>query len=152
MICTFFGHRDTPVEINDVLQKVLLFLIEKKGVDHFLVGHNGTFDVMVQKALQNLKNIHPYIRYEVVLAYLPTEKNTDGLLGYANTIYPDGIENIPPRFAISARNRWMVEKAQFVVTYTVYSAGGAAQFSSLAKKKGKTVINLADILTTVDEE
>ena len=44
MICTFFGHKDTPKEIEPVLQASIIDLIENHGADEFYVGNNGSFD------------------------------------------------------------------------------------------------------------
>ena len=30
-----------------------------------------------------------------------------------NTLLPEGIENVPPRFAISWRNKWMLERSDY---------------------------------------
>ena len=57
---------------------------------------------------------------------------------------PEGIESVPPRFAISWRNRWMLRQSDHVVTFITRSFGGAAQFADAAKQQGKTVINLAE--------
>ena len=58
------------------------------------------------------------------------------------TVYPEGLENVPKRFAIYARNKWMIEKSDFVVTCVNRSFGGAAQFKEFAIKRGKTVVEL----------
>ena len=62
---------------------------------------------------------------------------------YKNTLLPEGIEAVHPRFAISWRNKWMIKQSDYVVTYITHSWGGAAQFAKLAEKQKKTVINLA---------
>ena len=49
MICTFFGHRDTPVGIEKMLYSVLIDLVENKGVILFYVGNHGNFDNLVIK-------------------------------------------------------------------------------------------------------
>ena len=46
MICTFFGHKDTPQNILPVLRTVIIDLIQNKNVDLFYVGNNGNFDFM----------------------------------------------------------------------------------------------------------
>ena len=56
---------------------------------------------------------------------------------------------MPLRFAISYRNKWMIEQSDYVVTYVNHSWGGAAQFKELAEKKGKTVIELNDNNTRI---
>ena len=78
----------------------------------------------------------------MVLAYLPTKKSE--YEDYTNTILPEGIETAPKRFAISYRNKWMVEQADIVITYVTHGFGGAAQFKALAERQGKTVIELSD--------
>ena len=59
--------------------------------------------------------------------------------GYDWTVYP-GLENVPRRFAISHRNRYMVDKADFVVAYVTHSWGGAAQTLEYANQKKKSII------------
>ena len=110
----------------------------------FYVGNHGTFDAMVRTQLRELEKIYPNIRYAVVLAYLPQKRNEFDPQNYSDTIFPEGIETVPKRFAISWRNRWMLKQADYVVTYVTHSWGGAAQFSKMAKRQKKTVINLSD--------
>lgn len=40
------------------------------------------------------------------------------------------------------RNRWMLSKVDYVITYIEHSWGGAASFADLARRKGKIVYNL----------
>ena len=49
---------------------------------------------------------------------------------------------VPYRFRIDKRNRWMINESQFVITHIRHSVGGAAKYSEIAKKAGKTVINI----------
>ena len=136
--CTFFGHRDTPENAEEPLRKILIQLIEKESVSLFYVGNQGNFDRIVRKVLKFFKQIYPHITYYVVLAYFPNSTQED----CTDTIYPDGLEWTPPKFAIDKRNRWMLERSDFVVSYVVHTFGGAGKFMELAEKKGKTVINL----------
>ena len=134
--CTFFGHRDCPETVKPHLRKVLVDLIVREGVDTFYVGNQGQFDAIVHSVLRELEQVYPEICYCVVLAYLPG-KNAR----YHNrTILPEGIEAVHPRYAIDWRNRWMLQRADFVVTYTTHSWGGAARYVQKAKRMGKTVI------------
>lgn len=139
MFCTFFGHKDTPKEIEPTLRSTLIDLIENKNVTVFYVGNNGNFDTMVRRQLENLSQTYP-IEYHVVLAYLPTENNKYDNL--TNTIYPEGLETVPKRFAISWRNKWMIQQSDIVVTYVTHNFGGAAQFKEMAERLNKHVINL----------
>ncbi len=141
MAVTFFGHKDTPKEIEPTLRSTLIDLIENKNVTVFYVGNHGNFDTMVRRQLEDLSHTYP-ITYSVVLAYLPTKKSEYD--DYTNTILPEGIETAPKRFAISWRNKWMIEQADIVVTYVTHSFGGAAQFKKLAERQGKTLIELSE--------
>ena len=140
MVCTFFGHKDTPKEIEPTLRSTLIDLIENKNVNVFYVGNNGNFDTMVRHQLEDLSKTYP-ITYHVVLAYFPTEKNKYDNL--SNTIYPEGLETVPKRFAISRRNKWMIQQSDVVVTYVTHNFGGAAQFKDVAKRMNKLTIELA---------
>ena len=100
---------------------------------------------MVIKNLKKLSQIYPHIKYYVILAYMPKTIDEDSYLENYNTIYPDGLEKTPPKYAIHKRNSWMVKKSEYVVTYVRHSFGGAAQFKELAEKQNKQVINLYEI-------
>ena len=134
--CTFFGHRDCPETIKSALHSVIELLIAE-GVTTFYVGNHGQFDTYVRGALGELKKKYPHMDYAVVLAYLPTAGGGSG-----DTIYPEGMEIGPPRFAIERRNRWMLRQAEVVVSYVRYTWGGAYKFKSAAEKQGKRVIEL----------
>ena len=139
-VCTFFGHRECPDSIKDKLIEVLLDLIINHDVDMFYVGNQGRFDSIVRGVLRELKKEFPQINYGVVLAYMPGKQIEYN--DYADTILPEGIESVHPRYAISWRNNWMLKQSEYVVTYGTHSWGGAAQFAEKAKRQMKTVINI----------
>ena len=116
-------------------------LNDQLSITVFYFGNNGNFDTMVRRQLEDLSNTYS-ITYNVVLAYLPAKKSEYD--DYTNTILPEGIETAPKRFAISWRNKWMIEQADIVVTYVTHSFGGAAQFKAMAERQGKTVIELIE--------
>ena len=138
--CTFFGHSDAPESIKPLLFSTLTNLIESDVVNTFFVGNHGNFDRMVARTLEKLKMLYPHIKYSICLAYLPRNKELD----YSNTIYPEGLENTPPKFAIIKRNEWMLKRADLVVIYMTHTCGGTAKFAELAKVKNKTIINIAE--------
>ena len=140
--CTFFGHSYCPETVKPRLRETLVDLIETQGVDVFYVGNHGDFDRMTHSLLRELSAQYPHIRYAVVLAYVPQKRDEFDQRDWSDTMLPEGIERVPPRFAISWRNRWMLDHADIVVTYITHSWGGAAQFAELAEKKGKQVVRL----------
>ena len=97
---------------------------------------------MVKKELKELTVIYPHIKYSVVLAYIPGKRDEFDITDYSDTMYPDGLESVPLRFAIDKRNRMMIEWSDIVVTYVCYSGGGAAKFKEIAERRGKQIINL----------
>ena len=142
-VCTFFGHRECPGTIKPKLREILVDLIVNHGVDMFYVGNQGQFDAIVRSSLRELQKEYPQMGYAVVLAYMPGERNDCN--DYSDTMLPEGIESIHPRYAISWRNNWMLKESDYVVTYITHSWGGAAQYATKAKKQGKTVIDLASV-------
>ena len=138
--CTFFGHRDCLETIKPKLKEVLAALIMNHGVDMFYVGNQGQFDVIVRSVLRELKKEYPQITYAVVLAYMPGKKTEYD--DYSDTIIPEGIESVHPRYAISWRNDWMLRQSDYVVTYITHRWGGAYKFSEKARKQKKNVINI----------
>lgn len=93
-------------------------------------------------ALEELQQQYPQISYGVVLAYLPQKK--DVYEEKVPTIYPEGLEFVPKRFAICKRNEWMIQQSDYVVAYVIGSSGGAATSVQYAKKKNKIIIHLAE--------
>lgn len=142
MTCTFFGHRTVSDDIEQSLRSTIINLIENNKVDLFYVGNQGSFDSMVRHVLKELSNIYQ-IKYYVVLAYMPEKRMYYDTSDYSDTIILEGYEIIPKRFAIPYRNKWMISKSDYVVTYVTHDIGsGAAKFKSLAERCGKEVINL----------
>lgn len=68
----------------------------------------------------------------------PTEKGKYDDM--TDTMYPE-IEG-HPKFAIERRNRWLIDNADYCICYINHTWGGAYKFSRLAKRRGKTVINI----------
>lgn len=141
MVCTFFGHAHAPSCIENELHKVLLDCIVNKKADAFYVGNQGAFDAMVRKQLQELQKEYN-IRYSVVLAYRPVRTNE--YEDYTDTIFPEELAFVHPRYAIAKRNEWMLKRSDCVITYVTATIGGAAKYKALAEKKKKVVINLAE--------
>lgn len=135
-VCTFFGHRNCREEVKAKLKRVLEELIVKKGVNQFYVGTHGNFDFYVYQVLCELEKKYPEIRFTVVLAYMPCKRRQgDTFDWYRTTIYPKGIEKIPIRFALSFRNKWMIERSDSAATYILYSSGGAVCGACRKKRK-----------------
>lgn len=76
MICTFFGHKDTPDSVALILRNTINCCIEE-GVRLFIVGNNGNFDFLVQKTLEEISVYNKEISYHIYLTR-PNEKAISG--------------------------------------------------------------------------
>lgn len=138
MIVTFCGHRevDNTLEVGNWLSQVIEDLI-KKGAKIFYLGGYGKFDSLCKKVLMEYKIIYPDIQILLIVPYINHKLE---IKGYDGTIYPE-IENIPPRYAILKRNRWMVEKSDVVISYVINNYGGAFKTLEYSIQKGKNIIS-----------
>lgn len=140
--CTFFGHRECPDTIKPALRKTIEMLITDHGVENFYVGNQGQFDACVRSTLRQLKIEYPNIRYAVVLAYMPVRRSEFD--DFTDTVFPEGLETVHPRYAIDRRNKWMLERTDFVICCIQHPWGCAAQYVQAAVRQGKTVIDLCN--------
>ena len=142
MIITFFGHSD--FKENDEFEKIILDLLEKKigdNVAEIYLGGYGNFDAFAYKCCKKYKQNHSNVSLVFVTPYLNFENSN---LMYDYVIYPE-IEDKPLRFAITYRNRYMVEKAEYIIFYLNREWGGAYQSYKYAKQKKKELLNLAEL-------
>ena len=141
MTVTFCGH--AQISQSEKIEKWLYDVTQKlieQGATTFYLGGYGAFDSLAASVLREQKKQYPQIELVLVLAYLNTGRNTSG---YDSTVYPP-LETVPRRFAISHRNRWMVESADVVVAYVLHDWGGAATTLRCTKQKKKQIISYRD--------
>ena len=140
MICAFFGHKDTSPDTENDLKNAILYLIQNEGVCSFLVGNNGNFDLLVQKTLARIKQSGENITYCFVVSYLGER----ALSGEQDaTVFPQGLEFSPPRFAISKRNEWLIKQSDIIIAYDKYKISKTHQWVQKAARRGLRIINLA---------
>lgn len=133
--CTFFGHGDSPDGLFPILKDTIVNLLIHHQVTVFYVGTHGNFDTMAYRAVKELQVEYPEIRVYRVLAYMPKEEIADSIL-------PEGIELVHPKYAISWRNKWMLDHTDYVIAYTTHNYGGAAKYVKQAEKESKLVLYL----------
>jgi uncharacterized phage-like protein YoqJ len=143
MIVTFCGHAQYHATSEHELQ-ILAFLEEtiKNMPACIYLGQHGDFDRFAYHCCKKYKKSHPAVSLVFVTPYLRT-KGRELQSDYDVIIYPE-IENKPPRFAITYRNRYMVDQADYVVAYVSRNWGGAYEMYRYARKKGKKILNLAN--------
>ena len=139
MIITFCGHSQYTETKQDE-EKIISFLSQTVGdrpAELFLGGY-GSFDAFALKCGKKYQKTHPNTKLIFVTPYISANVRKDV---YDGIIYPS-LEKSPPKFAISHRNKWMVEQADFVIAYIDHSWGGAYQTYKHAKRKSKPLLNL----------
>lgn len=148
MIVTFCGHAHFS-KSEKYEQQILAFLEEKVGdqpADMYL-GDYGSFDSFAYDCCKKYKEVHPDISLVFVTPYLSIDYQKNHLeyqkTRFDSILYPE-IEDKPKRYAISYRNKYMVEKADYVVAYVSHDWGGAYTAYKKAKRMGKEIFNLAD--------
>lgn len=148
MIITFCGHShfDRQAEYEPIVLALFEKLIGNDPVSFYL-GEYGEFDFFAYRCAKKYKENHPGTSLIFVTPYLTPEYQKNHLVyqktRFDSILYPD-IETVPLRFAISHRNRYMVDKADCVIAYVQQSWGGAYQTYQYAKRKGKAIFNLSD--------
>jgi len=139
MVITFFGH--AQIVKSSEIKKALMEILEKQVGDNtaeMLLGGYGDFDELAYTCCKEYKQTHPNVSLLYVTPYLT---NASPSVKYDAIIYPE-IEDKPLKFAITYRNRWMVDRADAVIAFVNRKQGGAYKTFAYAKRKGKTVINL----------
>lgn len=137
-----FGHSMISTDIASRVREEILRLLEEDPETEFLVGNHGQFDGIVYHALKTLEKANPDLRYKIVLAYMPSPKGDCDQFPPERTVYPEGLELVHPKYAITKRNRWMVEQCDIVLCYISHPWGGAAHFVERAERSNKKIINL----------
>ncbi len=138
---TFCGHGSIDPDHRETIIKNLHVEIEKAikdGAEEFLLGGYGSFDIISAHVVKELKTKYPHIKSILVIPYLNREYETSL---YDFTEYPP-IEKTPLKFAISKRNEYMVNKADVVISYVVFSWSGAATTLEYAQRKKKKIISV----------
>lgn len=148
MIVTFCGH--SRFNYNDEIKTKLLGLLEKEIGDEyvsFYLGGYGDFDELARAVCVEYQKLHRDSRLVFVSPYLDEnylKLRRDYLKLYDETIYAE-VENVPKKFAILSRNKFMVERADLVISYVMFDFGGAAKTLQFARRSRARLINLAEM-------
>ncbi|MFI3174571.1 MAG: hypothetical protein R3Y53_05120 [Bacillota bacterium] len=142
-VCSFFGHKTILSKVEAELLQHIRHAIETLNVQEFYVGEYGAFDFLAKKCVVECRKEFPHIKLYLALAYMPT-KNT--LIGkdYDGSIFFDGLESGPKRFAITKRNRIIAKESDVIICYVEKKSGGAYTAVNHAKNQGKLILNCVD--------
>ena len=146
MVLTFWGHSNfqSNADLEEKMLEILNNIVGIKPADLYLGGY-GSFDDFALACAKKFQRSHPQIKIIFVTPYITEsyQKNrlADARTVYDEIIYPE-LENVPAKFAINHRNRWMIDKSDFVITHIKKSHGGAYEAYKYAKNQNKNIMLL----------
>lgn len=133
--CFFTGHREADENLMPRLCEAVEQHIREYGVTEFVVGHYGNFDRLAAKAVADAKKRHPEVALTLLLPYHPSEQKIEIPPVFDGTIYPEGLEKSPKRFAIVKANRYMVEHCDYLIAYVWHPASNSRKILEYAKAR-----------------
>ena len=149
--CFFIGHREANERLLPRLEWEINRLIEEENVRYFYVGGYGGFDRIAAAAVKHAKQKYPDITLMLVLPYHPAERPVDTPNGFDGTYYPNGLENIPRRYAIVRTNKIMVDTCDWLVCYVQHGASNSRNLLEYAQRRaGKGLIQIRNICESED--
>lgn len=149
--CAFTGHGEVyNSNIRTLIDHAIEDILKKDTSFTFYSGDMGEFDHMCSSAVRAAKRQHPSldIKLIAVFPYMMTKINTykaqyERL--YDEMVIPTELSGLHYKSAITARNRWMVDRSDSLISYVYRDFGGAYATLKYARRMGKEIINLADI-------
>lgn len=147
---SLFGHRfiDDSQTVEQKLYELLRIIISRGDREvEFLVGRNGDFDLIATSVIRRLKKElnAENVFLTLVLPYETAElrNNTEAFENYYDSIeISEASADKNFKYAITARNRDMIDRSDTVVVYVKNQSGGAYQSLRYAEKNDKRIINL----------
>lgn len=147
--CFFIGHREADERLLPMLSAAIERLIIEEHVSYFYVGGYGGFDRIVSTAVKVAKKKHPQITLMLVLPYHPAERPIDVPYGFDGTYYPDGLENVPRRYAIVRANKIMVTECDWIICYVRHGASNSQKLLEYAEhRREKGLIQIENLAET----
>ncbi|MBR0162417.1 MAG: DUF1273 domain-containing protein [Oscillospiraceae bacterium] len=147
--CTFAGHRNVFLPDADRKIEVALdWLIARDDAFVFYTGGMGEFDIKCASAVRAAKRRHidKEIRLILVLPYMSNCLNTDKNYyesSFDDVMIPIELVSVYPKAAIQKRNRWMVDRSDYLIACVHRDFGGAYETVQYAMRKDVPVLNLA---------
>ena len=134
-ICFFIGHRECGRELYPALCAAVERHIVEEGAAEFWVGDHGGFDRLAVRALQAAKQSHPGIKLFLLLAWHPSRRAVELPKGFDGSVYPPGMERVPPRAAIPRANRYAVDNARWLIAAVWRPASCARELVEYALRR-----------------
>lgn len=146
MVISFFGHSKiyTTDDLQCKVRETILKNILAGEQIRLYCGGYGDFDSLCLRAGLELKKAGNKCETVFITPYLNIPKKLkDKLNLFDQIIYPP-LEDVPFKYAILQRNKWIVDQSDLIISYVKRDYGGAYSALLYAKTKKKRVINLAE--------
>lgn len=137
------GNRHTPNSIKEQLAEVVEQHITEYGVTTFTVGRYGQFDSIVKEVLREKKKLYPHIKLYLLAPYA-LDQNIEAPRYFDGTTFPEGLENVPKRYAIVQANRYMVQRSDYLISYChhIGNTRNIVEYAQRREKKGLIKVTL----------
>lgn len=161
MLLVFRAQKhQTHTRITRTVKKVIIYLIEEKGVNWFMFGNESTFDDFCFKTVTELQKKYPHVKRAYIRSKQPylTEKEKEYYLNfYEDTLMPSNVKTAG-KFSYVERNQAMINASDFCVFYynpdykpparnIPYQPNSGTRLAyeyavKTGKKSSKTIINI----------
>lgn len=140
--CFFIGSRYSSSEIREKLIDVVEQHITEYNVTDFIVGRYGNFDRIVMGVLKETKKRHTDIKLYLLAPYALIQQ-VENPQDFDGTLYPEGLEKVPYRYAIVQANRYMVERCEYLIAYPGHgNSRNIVEYAQRREKKGLIKVTL----------
>ena len=131
-VCVFTGHRDLQSDFSKKKLKETIKSVIAKGVDTFLCGMAIGFDLIATETVFSLKIKYPQIK---LIACIPCAEQDKYFSRTDQKRYAAAVKKADERVLLSenyyrgcmqARDRYMAERGDVMITYCKKEEGGTA--------------------------
>ncbi len=141
---SFIGHRQISDynQIESKINEIIEGLFKEYCYIDCYIGRHGEFDIYVASVIKRIQRERKNDLFlNLVLPY--EHKDQKYFLDYYDEVLYPLARDVHFKSAIIKRNEWMVDNSELLVAYVNQYYGGAYATLQYAKKKNKTIINLA---------
>lgn len=140
--CFFIGSRYASSNITEQLVAAIERHIIEYSVTTFTVGRYGQFDSLVREVLRKAKKRYPNIELYLLAPYA-LNQNLILPQDFDGTLYPEGLEKVPYRYAIVQANRYMVERSDYLIAYPGHgNSRNIVEYAQRREKRGLIKVTL----------
>ena len=85
----------------------------------------------------DIKQRYPDITLMLLLPYHPEARPVNLPEGFDGSYYPEGMENVPRRYAIVRANKLMVDASDWLICYVWHTASNSRNLLEYARRREK---------------